>query len=145
MGPASGLGCETLVPSRDPPILDLLHSSPGRLLGMDTTGDETIFQKTDVQSLEGHKSNVLFAVYRPMLPIASEDGQSKSLLGYTLNCALHRARTMGQPGSGGGVVIPQLSLVESRGRRPESTHILLPPHELGSTEITANLIVHSPY
>ena len=41
----------------------------------------------------------------------------------------------------GVVVIPQLSLVESRDRH---AHILLPPHELGSTEIYANSITHSP-
>ena len=80
----------------------------------------------------------------PIIVIGSKDGQSKSLLGYTLDCTLHRERTMGQPGLDGGVVIPQPSLVESRGRHAESMRIRLPPHEPGSTEIYVNSIVNSP-
>ena len=47
---------------------------------MVTTGDDKIWDdlsKTGVQTLEGHKSNVPFAVYGPMLPIiviVSESG-----------------------------------------------------------------------
>ena len=44
----------------------------------------------------------------------------------------------------GGGVMRQLSQSESRRRTPENIYILLPPHALGSGEIYANSIMHSP-
>ena len=66
LGSASSLGCETLHASRHVSFV------PRRLLDMVTTRDDKIwndFSKPGVQTLEGHKSHVPFAVYRPMLPI----------------------------------------------------------------------------
>ena len=121
---------------------------PRRLLNMVTTGaaatqSGTTFQELACKPSRGTNLMSPDPCYRSW-SLVPRTGQSKSLVGYTLNCALHRERTMWQPGLDGNVIIPQLILVESRDATPESMHILLPPHELGSTEIYANSIVNPP-
>ena len=73
-GSASSSGCQILNPPRRASCV------PRRLRDMVTTGDDKIrddLSKTGVQTLEGHKSNIPFAVYWPMLliiVIGSEGG-----------------------------------------------------------------------
>ena len=161
---------------------------------MITTGDDKTIKiwdylsKSCIQTLEGHTSNVSFAVYHPTLPIivsGSEDGTVKiwhantyrleNTLNYALErawcVALHRETNEVAVGFDDGVVVlklgrdepsysmdPSGKLVYTRGSEvltstlqtavedttPEGARIPLPPRELGSTEIYANAIVHSP-
>ena len=71
-------------------------------------------------------------------------GQSRSLLGYTFNCAyaLHRERAMWQPSSTVMLLSINTSGAGPGDAAPERKHIPLPPHDLWSTGIRAKSIVY---
>jgi coatomer subunit beta' len=164
---------------------------------MITTGDDKTVKiwdylsKSCIQTLEGHTSNVSFAVYHPTLPLiisGSEDGTVKLWhantyrLENTLNYALERAWCVGlhretneiAVGYDNGVVVLKLGrdepsysmdtsgkLVYTRGSEvltctlqtaadapdaspSDGARVSLPPRELGTTEVYASALVHSP-
>ena len=126
---ASG-ACEALHPSQR--FIHTQHASfvLRRLLDAVTTGnDQTIKSGTFRKAASKHPRLLrrVLAHHRHWLLGL---GQSRSLLGYILNCTLYGERTMWQPGS--TVVLISLN---SAGVGPgysttEGIHIMLPPHEL---------------
>ena len=105
---------------------------------MVTTGDYQAIEIWDYLSqktLEGHKPNVSFSMYQPILSIIVIGSEGRDSLDHTFNYPLHRKCTTWQPAQ----TVELLSL-NSVGASPEDpTPIPQPPHELGSTEIR-----HSP-